>query len=234
MESTSMPGKIQVSEDTAALLQKAGKDWLVKREDGVIAKGKGEMATFWLELKTESMMTGTVHSRDSQDSSLYRSRNNDSVSDISKRLINWNVAVLTKLLQQIVARRESRLGSAVQKRSAGDISSCSHKGTVLDEVEEIIKLPEFDSTAFHNQKDPSTVTLGEKVEEQLRQFVTLVAALYRKNEFHNFEHASVSRTPVPHYSCLPGRLDLTLFPPVSKACEHVSKQATEPHCSTRY
>ena len=37
-----MKGKIQVSDATAALLRKAGKEeWLIPREDSVEAKGKG-------------------------------------------------------------------------------------------------------------------------------------------------------------------------------------------------
>jgi class 3 adenylate cyclase len=41
MESTGVPGRIQVSTDTATLLTDAGKEhWLVQRENKVQAKGK--------------------------------------------------------------------------------------------------------------------------------------------------------------------------------------------------
>jgi hypothetical protein len=50
MESTSLPGRIQVSESTADLLMFQGKShWLKHREDAVVAKGKGELQTYWLE-----------------------------------------------------------------------------------------------------------------------------------------------------------------------------------------
>ena len=50
MESLSLPGKIQVSSETATLLRKAMKgDWLIEREGGIDAKGKGYLATFWAE-----------------------------------------------------------------------------------------------------------------------------------------------------------------------------------------
>lgn len=51
MESTGVPGKIQLSGETANLLLRAGKsEWLIPREDKVVAKGKGEMETFFLNL----------------------------------------------------------------------------------------------------------------------------------------------------------------------------------------
>ena len=49
MESTGLPNRIQVSQETADLLIMAGKaDWLQTRPDKVIAKGKGELQTYWL------------------------------------------------------------------------------------------------------------------------------------------------------------------------------------------
>jgi class 3 adenylate cyclase len=49
MESTGLPSTIQVSQETADLLITAGKkSWLTQREDAVIAKGKGELVTFFV------------------------------------------------------------------------------------------------------------------------------------------------------------------------------------------
>mgnify|MGYP000022019854 CR=1 FL=1 len=50
------PGRIHLSESTANKLREAGKKgWLVKREEKVHAKGKGELTTFWLECKESSV-----------------------------------------------------------------------------------------------------------------------------------------------------------------------------------
>jgi hypothetical protein len=50
MESTGLPGKIQVSEETAMLIQGDSKSrWLTKRDTLVAAKGKGELQTYWVE-----------------------------------------------------------------------------------------------------------------------------------------------------------------------------------------
>ncbi|CAB9498696.1 Receptor-type guanylate cyclase gcy [Seminavis robusta] len=50
MESTGIPGKIHASMSTANLLMAAGKsNWILAREGGVEAKGKGMLKTFWLQ-----------------------------------------------------------------------------------------------------------------------------------------------------------------------------------------
>ena len=54
MESLSKPGHIHVSQATADELTAKGRgSWLTMREDKVVAKGKGEMQTFWVERSRE-------------------------------------------------------------------------------------------------------------------------------------------------------------------------------------
>jgi hypothetical protein len=50
MESTGLPGKIQLSANTAELIIRDGKSqWLTKRDTTITAKGKGVMQTYWAE-----------------------------------------------------------------------------------------------------------------------------------------------------------------------------------------
>ena len=50
MESTGIGGKIQVSEETAELIRLHSKGrWLAKRDNKIVAKGKGELQTYWVE-----------------------------------------------------------------------------------------------------------------------------------------------------------------------------------------
>jgi hypothetical protein len=52
MESNGIPNKIHVSEATANELIAMNKAaWLIKREDMITAKGKGQMVTYWVEPK---------------------------------------------------------------------------------------------------------------------------------------------------------------------------------------
>jgi Adenylate and Guanylate cyclase catalytic domain len=51
MESTGERTKIQVSSETASLLMGAGKaHWVIPREEKIVAKGKGELQTYWLDV----------------------------------------------------------------------------------------------------------------------------------------------------------------------------------------
>merc|ERR1711988_986588 len=63
-------------------------------------------------------------------------------------------------------------------------------GTVLDEVKEVITLPEFNARAANKSGDYEFLELPEAVSRQLHEYVRSIAGLYRNNPFHNFEHAS--------------------------------------------
>ena len=55
MESLGIQGKIQLSETTAECLIQEGKsDWIIPREQSIQVKGKGEMQTYWLEIRSSN------------------------------------------------------------------------------------------------------------------------------------------------------------------------------------
>ncbi|CAB9499677.1 Receptor-type guanylate cyclase gcy [Seminavis robusta] len=61
MESNGVKGRIHCSEETARILRVAGKgSWLVPREDKIVAKGKGELQTYFIE--TTGIAKSTVSS----------------------------------------------------------------------------------------------------------------------------------------------------------------------------
>ena len=73
-------------------------------------------------------------------------------------------------------------------RKADADESLVGEGSVIDEVEEIISIP---SAMFGNVlQDADAYVLPVKVVEQLFDYVSNIAAMYRDNPFHNFEHAS--------------------------------------------
>ena len=68
MESLSEPNRIHVSPATADALIRAGRaEWLVPRSDRVLAKGKGEMATYWLDHVNSSAADRSVKDKNSQE-----------------------------------------------------------------------------------------------------------------------------------------------------------------------
>ena len=61
---------------------------------------------------------------------------------------------------------------------------------VFDEVVEAFTMPKFAASNVEKRVDPDAVFLPPQVEDQIKEFVTEIAARYRVNPFHNFEHAS--------------------------------------------
>ncbi len=73
MESTGLPNMIQISSQTAKLLEKEGhKDWFTPREDLVHAKGKGELQTYWLDVNGDGQYfrPGYTQTQDTNGKSL--------------------------------------------------------------------------------------------------------------------------------------------------------------------
>jgi class 3 adenylate cyclase len=61
MESNGSPGRIHVSQSTADYLTAAGKGvWIRKREDLIVAKGKGTMQTYWIQVTAFSSTNTTI------------------------------------------------------------------------------------------------------------------------------------------------------------------------------
>jgi hypothetical protein len=61
MESTGRPGWIHASEQTAAELRAQGQHhWLHAREDQVLAKGLGELSTYWIILPKGNRRWGSL------------------------------------------------------------------------------------------------------------------------------------------------------------------------------
>jgi Adenylate and Guanylate cyclase catalytic domain len=200
METTGEPSKIQVSTETADLLIEAGKlKWVFPREDVVFAKGKGELRTFWLQISPS--FSGSLTSLSMLDDSDADLGEEECMNEGSghqavqtgdttrtKRLIDYNVDILSQLLHRIVVRRASsppKMSTRNQRKSL-----MAREGPVLDEVQDIIELPQFDANTFKKQIDPDSISLSPRVHAQLVMFVTQVADLYRPNPFHSFEHAS--------------------------------------------
>ena len=192
MESTGIPNRIHISQETADLITKAGKsNWVAPRADKVVVKGKGEMETFWLVFKDSNSRseTGSMASIESSVNGGLSQEDLNVTSDKEERLIKWMVDVLAKPLKQIKAKR-TMMGLDGTKIVLPKLRRASDK-TVLDEVKEIVRMPHFDGTTTAPMVgQEEIVSLDPEVEQQLTEYVACVAKTYRNNPFHNFEHAS--------------------------------------------
>jgi len=90
----------------------------------------------------------------------------------TQRLIDWNTELLEKLMKKIVARHAS-LGIKKSKISP----KFEAKGNPLDEVVEIIALPEFDSKSELYHYNDDNIQIPYKTVEELRAFVSGIAAM---------------------------------------------------------
>jgi hypothetical protein len=146
------------------------------------------MKTYWLT-NTDNRSTSSQ-----TDSSQNQSVSEDTIDSIpenvpvgidekTQRLVDWNVELLLRYLKLIVARREKR----GESDSIEDWFGLHFSNSVIEEVAEIIVLPKFTAiSAVENEAVP----IEHAVEQQLYEFVSEIAKQYRKNHFHNFEHAS--------------------------------------------
>jgi leucyl aminopeptidase (aminopeptidase T) len=144
MESTGVPGRIQVSKETADLITKGGKEsWLIQRETKVQAKGKGELTTFFLDMETRLTESGSHHSAcsslvNAKDELMVGAMTDSQEEEKKNRIAEWTVEVMANILKSIMAERQSN-GIKPDNSDTLDqleLSSLSHNfdnKTVIDE-----------------------------------------------------------------------------------------------------
>jgi hypothetical protein len=192
IESTGKASCIHLSQETANLLIAAGKaKWVTQREDRVIAKGKGELTTFFLEM-TRSQSSSSVHSGDETVSTAAETdqpkdtaiETKQEISDKTARLIQWNFEVLSRPLKQIVARRRALHGDFNDLGTDDNATFETGSEQPFDQVKEIIEVSDRRWNLIKiNELD--TEELDPKVSEQLYDFLENISRMYRENPFHN-------------------------------------------------
>ncbi|KAL7576129.1 hypothetical protein ACA910_004791 [Epithemia clementina (nom. ined.)] len=215
IESAGRSGRIHISQETADLLVRSGKQhWLVKRKEVIQAKGKPDMQTYWIQKDAGAALVeeDAISERDAGHMTVSRCDSCESeveddvdyelvAADRLERLIDWNAKTLLRLIKQVVARREliasnNAADASVTQESApagGTLSESMIASIIhpLDEVKDIITLPEFKHTSFAAcPKNLDDIYVSQAAIRELRQFVAEIAKMHRNNAFHNFEHAS--------------------------------------------
>lgn len=197
MESTGIPNRVQISESTAELLEQVNKaHWYELREDKVQAKGKGELTTYLLKIHRDNKLA-TQHSSgymtESDTQSVASSLNSDAkyrdellINVKRNRIADWTVEVLADLLQEIeVRRRASQIRNEASHRLMQMEQNSVYTGerTVIDDVKEIVELPEYNVTIAQRESkmDAGSIQLGEDVMTELRTFVRTIASMYHDN-----------------------------------------------------
>jgi Adenylate and Guanylate cyclase catalytic domain len=196
LEHTGKMNRIHVSEATAELLKAAGKEhWLRLREDVVEAKGLGKMRTYWANVSTTGSSRGSEshgstdmlysHINGSKDNEAGKSNQVKSqlasqlefyANEKTSRLIDWNVDMLWQSLLRVNIRRKAS-GVSESRMMPQPIASDQHGKTVIDEVVEIIALPEFDSRTAKKEHDLQAEELDPSIKDELRDYVSAIASM---------------------------------------------------------
>lgn len=158
-----------------------------------------------LIVQDSERLLGPLHGSSDGDSgripSLESQRALLNVSMLSKkqqRLVDWNCELIQQIVRQIVARRNFLRNTSKpihipfntikELPTIGGMMIKQGTSTMpLDEVVEVINLPEFDVAAYHANTDAKHIKLDPSVIAQLRKYVANLASRYRDNPFHNFE-----------------------------------------------
>lgn len=188
IETTGLPGRIHCSSETAELLRKAGKEsWLEKRKERIDVMGLGIMESYWVQLPVDHSARRLKKPTRPELVVL------PGFDPKTSRLIQWNVEVLVSLLRAVVAQRDGPPPKFTGVESSHfDVHNSEAVDTdmPLDELKEIIALPEFDRESAGCGRDPDTVIIPRKVCMELTHLVSAIAGMYNDNPFHSFDHAS--------------------------------------------
>ena len=187
IEASGAKNKIHLSKDTASLLKP---HLIVKRDDLVTLKGKGEQQTYWFNYHHRSSEGSRSSSHEISstacsdagfdcpgvwegtklDGILGKSK----VTSTTERLVSWNVDILKPMLGTIIAKRASAASQLEQ------ISLAAEKEALKHEVQVVINMEKFDSTIASNAFD-ANATVPKEVESELKSYVAAIASGYPNN-----------------------------------------------------
>lgn len=208
MESNGLRDKIHLSDETAQILIAAGKGhWVTPREDKIVAKGKGELSTWWLRTETAIKHSSTMGSSDDGSSDTnsnvdsteterqyFDIPSRDAVNKKTLRMIDWNSEMLLQALKVVVASRQA---DGVTSPSRKEFASAEMSAELmLGEEPPIKEVKDHLPFSKCGNFDVSNVNLDAKVISQLKSFVAVIASMYRPHDFHNFGNSHYTNTDI--------------------------------------
>jgi hypothetical protein len=187
MESSGLPDRIHISAATADELRRLGKEhWLMDRLDAVTLKGKGQMKTYWALPRSKSGLSSTLTANTGSEQSSNEDVLEDSdiptATEKRNRLIEWNVEVLMQHLQPVVNSRVRQAAADLDALKVVEEDFLDNQNDiVVSEMTSVLSMPKFDPLVAQaiTRKTP----IPDKVKEQLRQYVYMIASTYRDTPF---------------------------------------------------
>ena len=228
MESTGRSNMIHLSQELVDLLLEAGKShWVVIRDDKVNCKGKGILATYFVDATALDLIhkrydTDTASETDSSRGSYEMEKPVISQSPRSQALalqhknqglVEWNVTLMKDAIKHVVERRRaSGVVPAREEHMRQLEKKFMNSYSSVAEVKEVVHLPKFNAEAA--MKDIGDVHLSDAVIFQLRQYIHRISLMYNQNPFHNCTYfASYDAPPMRLYPIfsIPSHLQPLLY-----------------------
>lgn len=204
LESTGKGGRVHISYETAKLLEEAGKSsWFVPRDEVVPMRQDDEECarTFWLvdesmdislRAKTTVGMTRTITRRSVADfhnnrGSFVQAFDEDEESEVEapesvlagdhRRLIDWNVDQMLKVLKRLMAKRIDLGLRPVGDTDMQSTERLADNTSVMDAVQDVIDLPKYWSA--DSLVDADDIEVPPEVVSELYELVTIISTQYR-------------------------------------------------------
>lgn len=194
IESSGKKNRIHCSQSTAALLIGAGKEqWISKRKELVNASGMGLIQTYWIRRTATSSSNNesepTYSDSGLNQSAMTKGQPNKLTTEIQdqsgqimrsrkfKRLVEWQTAVLSKLLRNVVAKRKQMQIASYLVPSPDTVIE---KRIPLDEVTELLKLPQFHHSSG-GKDEAECMDLDPVVENELEAYIGVICSKYNDN-----------------------------------------------------
>jgi hypothetical protein len=86
----------------------------------------------------------------------------------------------------------TRLTRGHSSLNEDEMALAKGSGRILEEFSEIIDMPKFDARSCRKLSLNDDVQVDLAVKDQLREYVTRIASMYRDVSFHNFEVSPIS------------------------------------------
>jgi class 3 adenylate cyclase len=190
MESNGKRDMIQISEATAELLVQAGKDhWLTPREDPILAKGKGEMKTFWIMPRNMTVDGDSNEIATSDDASVGSA--SVASTDNGSRMSRKNFTSFRVNFRK--AKQSARWGSMSLLEDTVGVKNARLVDWNVEQLLALLTKVVIQRRASDPHLPPGAnpnVKLTPTVRAQLQAYVGKIESLYRDVPFHNFEHTS--------------------------------------------
>ena len=187
--SNSMGGRIHLSQETVDLIPEAFRSqWAKPREQLVGGNGAPGTMTYWLSPSALAMSDDSKRNASARNLMAFESE-----ADRIPRLVDWNVQLLKRVLNQMASQRSAVFSDRPLKEDAVDRQLRDGK-LVIDEVEEVVKLPKYRATRSRSFNNQLLVEVSDEVEEQLREYITAIAHSYKDNPFHNCKFCYYQRS----------------------------------------